>query len=219
MRSEQINELAGALAKAQGAMENATMNKTNPHFKSKYADLASVLDAVRKPLGDNGLSITQQTVINGDGLILRTTLWHSSGQWIASEYPLPTGTPQVMGSARTYARRYEITSLVCNSADEDDDANQAQQAASKAPARPSEPNRMPGISQSQLQNLTAMIENLGGTTLQDFLSVANISELKYLTPDRWQGAVDWLNRRKQRMAQEAQEGLDDENTGTATENS
>lgn len=54
MRSEVITELAAALAKAQGAMANAALNKVNPHFKSKYADLAAVLDAARKPLSETG---------------------------------------------------------------------------------------------------------------------------------------------------------------------
>lgn len=129
MQSEQINELAGALAKAQGTMANATMNKTNPHFKSKYADLASVLDAIRGPLSANGLSVVQIKEITERGLVLKTMLMHSSGQFITSEYPLPaTQRPHEMGSALTYARRYSIAALICNSADEDDDGNAAMTA-------------------------------------------------------------------------------------------
>jgi hypothetical protein len=127
MQSNQLNELAAALAKAQGAMTNATMNRVNPHFKSKYADLASVLDAIRKPLSENGLAVTQTVEMRDGCMVLRTTLLHAGGQWVASEYPLPLAArPQEMGSALTYARRYSLTSLICTSADEDDDAERAE---------------------------------------------------------------------------------------------
>ena len=120
--SEQISELAAALAAAQGMMQNAIMNRTNPHFKTKYADLSSVLNAARKPLSANGLAIVQTI---GDG-ILHTRLLHTSGQWIASEHPLPmSGKPQEIGSALTYARRYSLSALIGIAADEDDDANVA----------------------------------------------------------------------------------------------
>ena len=123
--SEQINELAAALAAAQGMMENAIMNRTNPHFKTKYADLAAVLNAARKPLSANGLAIVQTI---GDG-VLHTRLLHTSGQWIASEHPLPmSGRPQEIGSALTYARRYSLSALIGIAADEDDDATGAEKA-------------------------------------------------------------------------------------------
>lgn len=124
IHSDQINELAAALSKAQGMMGNAVMNRINPHFKSKYADMGSVLDAVRPPLSANGLSIVQPMQITENGLVLRTILMHSSGQYIAAEYPLPAAqNQQAMGSALTYARRYSLSALVCNASDEDDDAN------------------------------------------------------------------------------------------------
>ena len=123
--SEQISELAAALAAAQGMMENAVMNRVNPHFKSKYADLAAIFDAARKPLSANGLAIVQTI---GDG-VLHTRLLHTSGQWIASEHPLPmSGRPQEIGSALTYARRYSLSALIGIAADEDDDATGAEKA-------------------------------------------------------------------------------------------
>lgn len=152
MQSEQINELASALAKAQGTMQNATMNRTNPHFKSKYADLSSVLDAIRAPLSANGLSIVQTM----QGGTLRTTLMHSSGQFVATEYPLPvTPKPHEMGSALTYARRYSVAALVCNSADEDDDGNMAME--SKPAQRPAA-NSGAKISAKEAQELRDLID-------------------------------------------------------------
>ena len=133
--SEQINELAAALAAAQGMMENAVMNRINPHFKSKYADLAAIFDAARKPLSANGLAIVQTI---GDG-VLHTRLLHTSGQWIASEHPLPmSGRPQEIGSALTYARRYSLSALIGIAADEDDDATAAERhTRATATSRPS----------------------------------------------------------------------------------
>lgn len=127
MMSSEINELATALAIAQGATQNAFMNRVNPHFKSKYADLSSVLDAIRLPLSSNGLSIVQTMQTNEYGMFLQTTLMHSSGQYITSEYPLPGPNAKAheIGSALTYGRRYSIAALICNSADEDDDGNSA----------------------------------------------------------------------------------------------
>jgi hypothetical protein len=132
MQSEQINELAKALSTAQAKIENATLNKINPHFKSKYADLSSVIDSIREPLSANGIAVSQNIETREGGMILRTVLMHSSGQWIASEFPLPqTARLQELGSALTYARRYSLSSMVCNSADEDDDANAAEDGKQK----------------------------------------------------------------------------------------
>lgn len=129
--SETIAELATALASAQGEMSNAVYNRQNPHFRSKYADLASVRDATIPALSKHGLSIAQVTSFDADrSFILTTRLSHASGQWMESEYPLPLqpDKPQVMGSAQTYARRYAWASICGIAADEDDDANAVQDA-------------------------------------------------------------------------------------------
>ena len=141
MQSEQTADISAALAKAQSQMKAATFNKTNPHFKNRYADLAAVLDAIRKPLADNGLSVTQTTEIREGGFVLVTTLRHASGQWVASDYPLPVAAkPQELGSALTYARRYSLSALACIAADDDDDAEGArttnQTASTPSPIKP-----------------------------------------------------------------------------------
>jgi ERF superfamily len=129
VKSESIAKLAEALSKAQAAMDTAKKDSTNPHFKSKYADLASVWDACRKPMTDAGLSVTQ--VLKGDGadLILSTLLMHASGEWIESLIPVRPvqNTPQGMGSALTYARRYALAAILGVVADEDDDGNAGSQ--------------------------------------------------------------------------------------------
>lgn len=141
--SEQINELATALALAQSEMKNARLNKQNPHFKSRYSDLAEIRDAVTPALTKNGLSVVQGTDTSDDGkLIVVTRLLHKSGQWIESRFPISYDKPQAMGSSITYGRRYTL-SAICNiAADEDDDAEVAQtrpsfqSPAQKPPAPP-----------------------------------------------------------------------------------
>lgn len=121
-QSEQINELATALAKAQARIANASKDGENPHFRSSYATLASVWDACRAPLGENGLSVIQAMSESERGFVLVTTLAHSSGQWMVSRYPvLPTkNDPQGLGSALTYARRYSLAAMVGVSPSDDD---------------------------------------------------------------------------------------------------
>ncbi len=129
--SENINELVGALSKAQGEMDNAPMLSENPHFRSKYADLASIRNATVPHLAKNGLALFQSiSAVNGSGLLLVTRLAHSSGQWVESAYPIPLDSkPHIMGSAITYARRYSWAAICGIAAEEDDDANAANDAA------------------------------------------------------------------------------------------
>lgn len=126
LQSENINELAKALATAQGKMKAAAFNKTNPHFKNKYADLTAVIDAARAPLSESGLAWSQTPEMQDGAFCLVTRLMHSSGQWIAGQYPLPAqATPQQLGSALTYAKRYSLAAIIGISSDEDDDAEGA----------------------------------------------------------------------------------------------
>jgi hypothetical protein len=127
MQSETIGALAAALAKAQSQITGAVKDAANPFFKSKYADLVSVWQACRKPLTDNGLAVTQTSRYTPDGLMLVTTLLHSSGEWIAGEMPVLTkdASPQAQGSGLTYARRYALAAIV-GVYQTDDDAEAAQ---------------------------------------------------------------------------------------------
>lgn len=142
-KSEQINELAAALARAQGQMEGAVKASTNPFFKSRYADLAAVVNALRGPFADNGLSFVQLPVpIEGERVSIETALLHASGQWITSvvDVPVSKSDAQGYGSALTYAKRYGLQAMAGLAAeDEDDDGN----AAVKAKPRPSEAEMMP----------------------------------------------------------------------------
>lgn len=125
MKSEHIDQLILALSKAQGEMKHASKESTNPYFKSKYADLPSIIDACKIALSKHELAIIQ-TIDNTNELSLITWLGHSSGQWMTSKMPIlaKDNTPQALGSAITYARRYSLAALV-GIAQEDDDAEAA----------------------------------------------------------------------------------------------
>lgn len=128
-QSESINDLAGALAKAQGEMQSAIKDKINPFYKSSYADLGSVWDAARPVLSKYGLCIMQTTEISQDGskIVMVTTLAHSSGQWMKSFLPLnpAKNDSQGIGAALTYLRRYALSAIAGVVCDDDDDGETA----------------------------------------------------------------------------------------------
>jgi hypothetical protein len=119
-------ELFAALAKMQGEVENATKGSLNPHFKSKYADLAEVLNTVRPVLAANGLSVIQSPSFDGGICHVTTTIAHSSGGYVSQEqcHASPPNKTGRIGSATTYLRRYSLAA-VCGVAQEDDDGNSA----------------------------------------------------------------------------------------------
>lgn len=130
-KSDSIIELAKALNKAQGDMTGAKKSSTNPFFKSKYSDLNSVIDAMRVPFYENGLSYSQFPINDGDKVGVETILMHTSGEWLSSTLVFPTAKKDAQsgGSAITYARRYALQAMA-GIPSEDDDGNGAQ-AASK----------------------------------------------------------------------------------------
>lgn len=123
----QVNELATALCKAQAQMRAAPKSKSNPHFKSRYADLDACWDAAREALTTHGLSVVQGVSAQGKAVTVTTMLMHTSGQWLASDLTLEAdkATAQSVGSAITYARRYAFSAMVGITSDEDDDGNAA----------------------------------------------------------------------------------------------
>lgn len=136
--SEQINEVATALAKAQAELKNPGFDSNNPAFKSKYASLASVRDAIVPALTKHGLSL-MQNVASCDNVISCTNrLMHTSGQWIESDafcVPADKNNAHGYGSACTYARRFSLMAFMAVVGDEDDDGNAAV-AATPAKSKP-----------------------------------------------------------------------------------
>lgn len=121
--SEQCDQLFTALSAFQGEVQPPKKTATNPHFKSKFADLAEVLDAVRGPMAKHGLSLTQMPVGTCDGVVRVVTLvGHKSGQWLKGilDMPLAQKTPQGVGSTVSYARRYCAMAALGIAAEDDD---------------------------------------------------------------------------------------------------
>ena len=126
-KSEIINELATALSAAQGEIENAAKDAQNPFFKSAYADLASVRDAVRIPFAKHGLAVTQLLGNDAHGVTVETVLMHKSGQWLSGIVSVKPkqDDAQSLGSAVTYARRYSLSSVAGIASEIDDDGESA----------------------------------------------------------------------------------------------
>lgn len=121
-------ELFSALAKAQAELENASKNAANPHFRSRYADLAEVLNTTRPVLARHGLSVLQSTNFDGElgAVFVQTVLAHASGGHVTatSSCTVSKGDAQALGSATTYLRRYALAAIA-GIAQEDDDGNAA----------------------------------------------------------------------------------------------
>lgn len=112
--SESISKLAAALLKAQKQITFAAKDANNPHFKSKYADLESVIGAIKAPLNDNGILFVQSFSPSQPGFLsLTTRLMHESGEWLEDELnmPLQKNDAQGYGSAATYSRRYALAAI------------------------------------------------------------------------------------------------------------
>ena len=144
-QSTEIGALAAALAAAQSRMQHAEKDGSNPHYKSSYATLATVIDAIRPHFSANGLAYSQeprteratvetivgknesQRLVAVEGMIVTVTtrIMHSSGEWLASECSavVPSTLPQPIGSAISYLRRYALQSIAgLASADDDGEA-------------------------------------------------------------------------------------------------
>jgi hypothetical protein len=141
--SDSIVELATALSNAQSSFPVVTKKRTANvgQYQYDYADLADIVREVTPTLAANGLAVAQSPSINTDGVAtLCTMLLHNSGEWLSDEMPLPPGanTPQGVGSAITYARRYALGAMLGIVTDDDEDGALATQEA-KAP-RPRGPS-------------------------------------------------------------------------------
>lgn len=147
-QSESISSLAAALSKAQAALRPALKDKQNPHLRSQYASLDSVMEAVRGPMASNGLSVVQVPDSDEPGyLALTTRLMHESGEWLEGRCRVRLGKDdaQGFGAALTYAKRYALSAMLGVVADEDDDGEGAkaqparQQQAPRAQAQQARP--------------------------------------------------------------------------------
>ena len=144
MKSETIGALAAALSKAQSEMQAAEPNQKNNHLGNKYADLGSIIEAVRQPLAKNGLSFTQLLTSEAGMVGMETILLHTSGEWVSTCMQLPFGDMkglslvQSAGVLVTYLRRYQLAALIGVYAGDDDDGNDKSKPAAKSEPAPVE---------------------------------------------------------------------------------
>ncbi len=148
----------------------------NPFFKSKFADLATILDAIEAEAAKCGIVIYSQVGIEGENRLLRTTISHKdSDEEIISTFPVFGGKPQELGSSISYARRYNIQSLL-NLTAEDDDGNAANKAAEKGKPKPTaqeDPNRTAGTKKTFITTYYNDIAACSDTDSLDILIVSN----------------------------------------------
>jgi hypothetical protein len=183
-RSDSIKSLAKALVLAKSKMEPPTKDKTNPHFKSKYADLASLKSSYQTALTDAGLSVVSALGLKDTVLTLTTTVVHAdTAEFVASDFPIPAGLKaQEIGSAVTYGRRYNISCLLDIVAEDDDDGNAAQAGTTKAPEKVSapaaappvqapKPTPAPELTQVEILNVQTLAKQKGYTNSAAFAPV------------------------------------------------
>ena len=172
MMSENINDLFAALSKAQSTMKEAVKDGSNPFHKSKYVTLDGIWDACRDSLTSNGLSVIQTVETIDSKMVLCTLLGHTSGQWIRGHMPIVIDkmTPQSLGSALTYAKRYSLAALVGVSSNEDDDAEGVQEQY-RQPKKSVYQNHLqdsePLIDETQLDIFLKACENISPERLEN----------------------------------------------------
>jgi hypothetical protein len=181
-----MKTIHAALVAAQQDFAPALKLATNPHLKSKYADLAACIHAVIDALNHHGIYLLQRAETEADTVSVTTTFLHASGETLeAGRLTLPVAKrdPQAYGSAITYARRYSLMSA-CGIAPEDDDGR----GVGEAPA-------VTRITEAQVEALTAAAEELGAdlTQLAKYLKVATLADL---TDEGYRKAVAALERKR-----------------------
>ena len=142
-----VAALDAALIKARGSFAKVVKDSENPHFRSKYAGLSNVLEAVMPALAAEGLNISSCTVLDHGACKLTTTLSHVGGGWRISEFPIADLSPQKLGSAQSYGMRYGTSALLHIAAEDEDDDGEAATARkawapkTAAPAAPAAASR------------------------------------------------------------------------------
>lgn len=192
-RSESIIELCKAMANAFGEIENAVKDKTNPHFRSKYADLGNVVDAIKPALTKNGLFFCQHSHDKESHVCVETIIYHQSGEFMSCGFvsvPVSKHDAQGFGSAMTYARRYSL-SAAFGVAPEDDDGNAASKAAPAPKSKSEKDQYIKSIAESEDENelretYTKAVQAMRG----DRLAIVEIAAAKDKRKAELQGKND-----------------------------
>lgn len=195
--SEKIDELVKALTIAKQSFPKIVCDRVNPYFKSTYASLAAVQNAITDPLAKNGLVLLQPTWIepdlSTDKVVIKTRLAHVSGQWVESRARLllAKNDVQAYGSALSYYKRYQITSLLSLGTDIDDDGEEAMSdirndriAGTKDTFQAPKPTVVT-FSQNQTEEMERLLAGEKGVLAQ-LLNAWNVSAIKDLPADKFE---------------------------------
>lgn len=161
---------AHALATAQGAMSGAAKDSKNPHFRSAYASLASVVDAIRGPLAASGIGWTQAVDVEGSSVAVRTILLYQDREytWGTIRATAKDSSPQAIGSTTTYLRRYSLMAALGVPAEDDDaEGGQRREPASPAPVAVAPTPLTPHPLDAQPEVVDAWLVSLGKSPIKD----------------------------------------------------
>ena len=188
--SESIKNLSAALVKAQASMGGAVKDSKNPFFKSSYADLTSVIMAIKEPFSKAGIAYTQFPTNDENRVGVVTRLMHESGEWLETSYTLPLvkSDPQSAGSAITYARRYALQSIA-GIPTADDDAESAMIRGIQEPV----------IDDMQLKTLTDLLKETKAD-VKAFCNYYEIASANKLLASQFDRAIAALNEKKSKAA-------------------
>ena len=193
-KSESIKEIATALAKFQAEIHNPANTATNPFFKSKYAPLSEVLNTVRPILSKYGLSEIQDDYGNGDGVTVTTMLLHSSGEWLKTgelTAKPEKNTAQAMGSIITYLRRYQLSSLLGVSSEDDNDANEKEPNNKPENKKPAPKKETPKkLTEKERAAVIARLEKYGESFCNRILNKYSVMFLAELTDEQLKKAYE-----------------------------
>jgi hypothetical protein len=195
IHSEQINELASALVKAQAEMDVAPLNCKNPFFKSRYADMRAIVEASRPALTKHGLAVSQIVTHDSEGsAYLQTLLCHTSGQWLMASIKITPAKNDIqsISSYMTYVKRMCYASIVgVVTGDEDDDGEAAVSEQRVVDTRP-RPFESGTITPEQLEVLERELSGYPQIA-EDIMERLKITKLSQF-PSK--GFVDQLERIK-----------------------
>jgi hypothetical protein len=202
--SPDIGALALALAEAHKAFKPLKKEVINPFFKSKYADLAAVIDATDDGLSKNGLAIVQSPMLNGNSVTVTTMIVHSSGQWMRADLIMPSDkmTAQGVGAAITYARRYSYQAFVSVAAEVDDDGCIASGKDVKEVSMPKPPAKKPalfpelpkqGMEEPFPQKFWRIARGKGKTeiAISEYIGRLGYEKTTEIPPTKFREALDW----------------------------
>jgi len=169
-----MKELFSALVKFSSLDIKVVKNKTNPHFKSKYADLEEIISKIKKPLADLGIGFSQN--VRGKNTLI-TKVFHVSGESFEESYDFKEAqNMQGEGSAITYAKRYQLSAIFGLAADDDDDGNEAVKSQAKPQAQP--------VAQAAKPTLKDVLNACTS------LEAVNSQAAKYYNANRWESVKD-----------------------------